>query len=148
MPAATVVMACPLLVVLLAEFGCVQVLSLDRGRIAREQGQGGSTASAGQSVGTSGAGGSGEEPLPGACNGDDTVTACGVDTDCRTFTCSIGVCTEGLAPVGTPCADDNGVSCDGKGTCVEQHCDNGVEDADETGVDCGGAVCNPCASPS
>jgi hypothetical protein len=49
------------------------------------------------------------------------------------------------APIGTPCADNGGVVCDGIGACVQAHCMDGVKDADETDQDCGGASCSPCA---
>ncbi|MBM4359659.1 MAG: hypothetical protein FJ096_16270 [Deltaproteobacteria bacterium] len=118
---------------------------MDSSRISRNfSGAGGALEVASSTTSAQGgAGFGGSEPTD--CTEATVATACGLDSNCRTFSCVEGTCRiEDTAP-GTPCDDDNGTTCDGKGNCVEAHCANGTRDVDETGIDCGGSVCAPCA---
>ncbi|HHH31549.1 MAG TPA: hypothetical protein ENK57_24815 [Polyangiaceae bacterium] len=89
------------------------------------------------------------------CPGEDTgctVRVCNDDGSCGTDT-----------PMGTDCADDGGVVCDGNGNCVAcvddedcsdgdtcmngtcgtPSCTDGITNGPETDIDCGGG-CGPC----
>ena len=91
------------------------------------------------------------------------------DEDIPVGTCRVGECKNGvpqvfMEPVGTPCIEDGGKSCDGAGHCVactaskdcgslrycneEMHecfsCYNGIKEGDESDIDCGGHYCPRC----
>lgn len=85
--------------------------------------------------------------------------------DCTVEGCAMGAPTSGLAPIDTPCTQDEGAFCDGEGACVDCNvsgqcmggaicsnnacvppsCMDGIWNGNETDEDCGGPDCNPCA---
>ncbi|MBI4699654.1 MAG: SBBP repeat-containing protein [Deltaproteobacteria bacterium] len=69
---------------------------------------------------------------------------CGAATTCRHYACESHECVAENAALGTPCAEDGGEVCDGKGSCAPPSCDDTVKDGDETDTDCGGATCASC----
>jgi hypothetical protein len=100
-------------------------------------GTGGSATTSTAASGGGGTGGAGAGPecaMP---------SDCGVDTTCQTRLCEAGTCGVQNAELGTECADDGGVICDGRGACVAASCSDGIRDGDETDVDCGGS-CGAC----
>jgi hypothetical protein len=103
------------------------------------------------------------------CDGKGGETQVVREDDIPMGTCRVGACTNGapqvfMDPVGTPCTEDGGKSCDGSGHCVTctdnqdcgslLYCDeatyecfscyNGIKDGDETDIDCGGNHCPAC----
>ncbi len=86
-----------------------------------------------------------------AVDASDAAVCANPATDCPapTTTCATAICVTATqcgtnnASLGTPCTDDGGIVCDGKGACVATHCMDGTTDADETDRDCGGS-CAPC----
>jgi hypothetical protein len=127
-----------------ATTACTFAIEVDGSRVERSYtaGAGGGATSSSVSSGQGGAGQGGGPPAE--CTEATVVTSCGLDSKCRSFVCLDGACAVADAMVGTPCDDDNGKSCDGKGNCVEAHCGNALRDVDESDVDCGGVICRPC----
>ncbi|MBI4702842.1 MAG: hypothetical protein HY744_17130 [Deltaproteobacteria bacterium] len=140
--------------------GCQAVVVLDGPDVGASGGGGGEAAGGALGFG-SGGGGSGAGP---ECVTQDDCGEKG--TTCHPAGCEAGKCGFNDADESTPCAEDGGKVCDGKGTCVEctksehctgaTHCDayankcvppsceNGMQDGEETDADCGGVQCAPC----
>jgi len=135
-------------IVLLMFEGCTLVASIDRTQIPHVDGAGHGHGGGEHSSGvptSSGVGGSGGG-LAVECTVEDVVGACGLDTSCRKFACVDATCSVTAAPAGTPCSEDNGIACDGKGNCLDAHCGNGAIDGNETDLDCGGTTCLACVN--
>ena len=110
--------------------GCAIIASVDRDAI-----EGSSTSTGGGGVGGEG----------GGAGGCTAAGDCGEDSQCQSFSCDSGMCSETNVEAGTACTDDGGEVCDGNGNCVVRTCMDTMKNGDETDVDCGGAECPPCA---
>ena len=121
---------------------CSVALALLAGAASCEGDVGGDGGGAptGVTTGTGGSAGGGGEGAGPTCT---TPADCGVDSTCRTHLCEAGACGVDDAELGTPCDDDGGEICDGRGACVAASCRDMIKDGDETDVDCGGS-CGPC----
>ena len=114
--------------------GCELIADVDRGAIPGAAGGGVTTAQGGGGFGAQGGGGSG---------GCDSAADCGVDTDCRTWTCDDDTCSSSDSDDGTACDDGSDCTdlavciCDA-GSCVGISCIDELKNQDESDVDCGG----------
>lgn len=112
-------------------------------------------------MGLAGSGGAGGSVMGDEC--EEAIDCPGLFKDCRRPLCANGTCDTEYNEAGSPCDEDEGKVCNGRGDCVEctdiahcapgeicqvnlcvpASCGDGTLNGDETDLDCGGS-CGPC----